>query len=120
MFFSQGDLMAFTFICPKGAIAEGGLGFFQAGKKNVLVVWPAGEDLKAYRGRCPDADVPLNEAKFDGRILTCPHHHWGFDVASGKCVTHTTAKTLHPYPVRVEGDEIQVDVGPVKAPRAPA
>jgi toluene monooxygenase system ferredoxin subunit len=27
---------------------------------------------------------------------------------------------LHPYPVRVEGGEIEVDVGLVKAPRAPA
>jgi toluene monooxygenase system ferredoxin subunit len=112
--------MAYTFICSKDAIVEGGIGFFQVGKKNVLVVWPAGDQLKAYRGRCPDADVPLNDATFNGRILTCPHHHWGFDVASGLCVTHATPKVLHPYPLRVEGDEIQVDIGPVRAPRPPA
>ena len=78
------------------------------------------DELKAYRGRCPDADVPFGDAKFDGKIITCPHHHWGFDCTSGKCVTHTTPKVLYPYPVRIEGDEILVDVGPAKKARPPA
>jgi toluene monooxygenase system ferredoxin subunit len=112
--------MAFTFICDAGAVQEGGMGFFLAGRKSVLLVWPTGGELRAYRGRCPDADVPLNESTFDGRIITCPHHKWGFDCASGKCVTHTTPKTLHPYEVRVEGAEIQVDLGPARAARPPA
>jgi toluene monooxygenase system ferredoxin subunit len=35
-------------------------------------------------------------------------------------VTHLVRNALHPYALRVEGDEIQVDVGPVKPARAPA
>jgi toluene monooxygenase system ferredoxin subunit len=35
-------------------------------------------------------------------------------------VTHIVRNALHPYAVRVEGEEILVDVGPIKAPRAPA
>jgi toluene monooxygenase system ferredoxin subunit len=34
-------------------------------------------------------------------------------------VTHVVRNALHPYPVRVEADEVQVDVGPAKAARAP-
>lgn len=112
--------MAFTSICDAGAVKEGGMGFFVAGKKSVLLVWPEGGELKAFRGRCPHADVPLNEATFSGQVVTCPHHQWGFNVASGKCVTHLVRNTLHPYPVRVEGSEIQVDVGPVRTPAPPA
>jgi toluene monooxygenase system ferredoxin subunit len=112
--------MAFTFICHTSAIAEGEMGFYQVGKKSVLLVWPVGSDLKAYRGRCPDADVPFTGASFNGKIITCPHHKWGFDCASGKCVTHMTAKVLHPYELRVEDDAIQVDVGPIRAARPPA
>jgi toluene monooxygenase system ferredoxin subunit len=112
--------MAFTSICPTSAVSEGGIGFFQAGRKSVLLVWPTGGELKAYRGRCPHADVPLNEATFNGQTVTCPHHQWGFDSTSGKCVTHLVRNALHPYPVRVEGAEIQVDVGSIKPPRAPA
>jgi toluene monooxygenase system ferredoxin subunit len=50
----------------------------------------------------------------------CKHHDWGFDCTSGKCVTHLVRNALHPYPLQVVGDEIQVDVGPVRPPRAPA
>ena len=93
------------------------MGVFRAGKKSVLVLWPEGGELKAFRGRCPHADVPLDEASFDGKTVTCPHHQWGFDGISGKCVTHIVRNELHPYPLRVEGGEIQVDVGPARPPR---
>lgn len=112
--------MAFTSICPTSAVSEGGMTLFQVGKKSVLLLWPTGGELKAYRGRCPPADMPLTDATFNGQVITCPHHQWGFDGTSGKCVTHLVRNTLHPYELRVEGDEIQVDVGPVKAARSPA
>jgi toluene monooxygenase system ferredoxin subunit len=106
--------MAFTFVCQTNAIAEGGMGLFKVGKKSVLVAWPTAGALQAFRGRCPHADVPLDEATFDGKTITCLHHNWGFDCTSGKCVTHLVQNKLHPYPVRVEGAEIQVDLGPAK------
>ncbi|XUM24295.1 Rieske 2Fe-2S domain-containing protein [Bradyrhizobium oligotrophicum S58] len=110
--------MAFTAVCPTSAMAEGGMGLYHVGKKSVLLLWPRGGELKAYRGRCPHADVPLTDATFDGRTITCPHHQWGFDGVNGKCVTHLVRNALHAYPLQVEGDEIQVDVGPVKPARA--
>ncbi|MGJ4956103.1 Rieske 2Fe-2S domain-containing protein [Bradyrhizobium sp. HKCCYLRH2015] len=110
--------MAFTAVCPTSAMTEGGMGLYQVGKKSVLLLWPRGGELKAYRGRCPHADVPLMEATFDGRTITCPHHQWGFDATHGKCVTHLVRNSLHVYPLQVEGDEILVDVGPVKLARA--
>ncbi|MBR1139280.1 MAG: Rieske 2Fe-2S domain-containing protein [Bradyrhizobium sp.] len=112
--------MAFTAICPTSAISEGGMGLYQLGKKSVLLLWPAGGELTAWRGRCPHADVPLTEATFDGKTVTCPHHQWGFDGASGKCVTHLVRNALHSYPLQVAGDEIQVDVGPLKPARTSA
>lgn len=112
--------MAFTTICATDAVGEGTMGLFFVGKKSVLLVWPAGGEIKAYRGRCPHADMPMDVATFDGKTVTCPHHQWGFDGGSGKCVTHLVRNALHPYPLQVEGDEIQVDVGPAKPARAPA
>ncbi len=109
--------MAFISVCAANAVGEGAMGLFQVGRKSVLLVWPAGGDLKAYRGRCPHADMPLSEATFDGKSVTCPHHQWGFDSASGKCVTHLVRNALHPYALRVEGEEIHVDVGTAKPAR---
>ena len=40
--------------------------------------------------------------------------------AETRRVTHLVRNALHPYDLRVEGDEIQVDVGPIKAARSPA
>ncbi|HEY6880060.1 MAG TPA: Rieske 2Fe-2S domain-containing protein [Polyangiales bacterium] len=110
--------MAFTAVCPASAVTEGGMGLFQVGKKSVLLVWPKGGALKAYRGRCPHADLPLNDATFDGKKITCAVHGWGFDCTSGKCTTHVNVRNvLHPYEVRVEEDEIWVDLGPAKVAR---
>ncbi|HET7539045.1 MAG TPA: Rieske 2Fe-2S domain-containing protein [Polyangiaceae bacterium] len=112
--------MAFTSVCPASAVSEGGMGIFHVGKKSVLLVWPKGGVLKAYRGRCPHADLPLSGATFDGKRVTCAEHGWGFDCVSGKCVTHVSVRNaLHPYEVRVEGEEVLVDVGPIKAARSP-
>ena len=112
--------MAYTSVCPADAVREGGMGFFRAGKKSVLVLWPTGGELAAYRGRCPHADVPLDEATFDGETVTCPHHAWGFSATTGKCVTHLVRNSLHNYPLRVEGGEIQVDLGPGRTVSASA
>lgn len=110
--------MAFTYICKTDAVAPGGMGLFQAGKKSVLLVWPQGGELKAYRGRCPHADMPLADvSSFNGKTVTCSHHNWGFDATSGQCVTHLVRNALHPYELRIEGDQIQVDLGPARAPR---
>jgi toluene monooxygenase system ferredoxin subunit len=109
--------MAFTPICNTSAVSEGGMGVFHAGKKSVLLLWPTGGELKAYRGRCPHADMPLDDASFNGKTVTCAVHQWGFDGVSGKCVTHFNVRNaLHAYPLRVEGDEVQVDVGPGRSP----
>lgn len=112
--------MAFTSVCPTSAVSEGSMGLFLVGKKSVLLVWPTGGELKAYRGRCPHADMPLADAAFDGRKVVCPHHQWGFDATNGKCVTHIVRNELHSYPLCIEGDEIKVDVGLVKPMRTPA
>lgn len=112
--------MAFTFVCQTSAVEEGGMGLFQVGKKSVLLLWPAGGALKAFRGRCPHADVPLTDARFDGQTVTCPHHQWGFDAANGKCVTHLVRNALHSYEVQVDDGEIHVDLGPAKAAKPSA
>ncbi len=106
--------MPYTPVCHKDAVAEGGMGLYQVGKKSVLLVWPKGGELKAFRGRCPHADMPLNDGCFDGQKVICPIHQWGFDGQSGKCVTHAHHSTLHAYPLQIEGEEIQVDLGAKK------
>jgi len=106
--------MTYTTVCRKDAIAEGGMGLFHVGRKSVLLVWPSGGALKAYRGRCPHADMPLEAECFDGQRVVCKIHQWSFDGDSGRCLSHAHPSKLHPYPLQFEGDDIQVDVGPLR------
>jgi len=104
--------MGFKYLCPAGAVSEGGMGIFQAGQTSVVLLWPAGGELKAYRGRCPPKDVPFDDkTTFDGKTIVCATDQWGFSASTGKCVTSITDHKLEPFELRVRGDQIQVDVG---------
>ena len=41
--------MAFTFVCHTNAVQEGGMGFFQVGRKSVLLVWPQAANSRLSR-----------------------------------------------------------------------
>jgi toluene monooxygenase system ferredoxin subunit len=104
--------MGFQSICRKDAVNEGGMGIFQAGQTPVVLLWPTGGELKAYRGRCPHKDVAFDEKTvFDGKTIVCATDQWGFSAASGKCTTSITDHKLEPFALRFKDDEVQVDVG---------
>jgi toluene monooxygenase system ferredoxin subunit len=104
--------MAFATVCEQQAVQEGQMALFRIGKRSVLLVWPQGGEVKAYRGRCPHQDIPLDNASFDGKTVMCGHHQWKMDATTGACVgrivTHKCA--LAPYAVRFEGSQVQVDL----------
>jgi toluene monooxygenase system ferredoxin subunit len=104
--------MAFVSVCEQAALQEGQMGLFRVGKRSVLLVWPRGGEVKAYRGRCPHQDIPLDNATFDGKTIICGHHQWKMDAATGACigriVTHKCG--LAPYAMRCEGEQVQVDL----------
>ena len=62
---------------------------------------------------CMHAGGPLNDGFIDEEkcMVTCPWHGWGYDLASGKCVTHPRqdvfAKTCT---VKIIENEIFVEV----------
>jgi nitrite reductase/ring-hydroxylating ferredoxin subunit len=74
---------------------------------------------------CPHAGAPICRGWVEGqvvcddqgkqtydhqtRVLRCPWHHWGFDLATGKAATPIPQR-LKIYPVRVEGEDILVQI----------
>ncbi|MGK3993549.1 Rieske 2Fe-2S domain-containing protein [Sorangium sp. So ce1024] len=102
--------MPFVSVCKAADVQEGRMGWFRVQRKSVLIVWPRNGELKAYRGRCPHQDVPLDTATFDGEHVVCGVHQWRFDGSTGRCVGARPC-ALHPYPLRVQDDELQVDLG---------
>jgi len=39
-----------------------------------------------YDSRCPHQVTNIPHLALAGKRLTCPKHHWAFDVTTGQCV----------------------------------
>ncbi len=54
---------------------------------------------------CKHMKASLKNGKVQNEIVTCPWHHWQYDLKTGQCLTSDKFK-LKTYAVEVEGDEI--------------
>jgi nitrite reductase/ring-hydroxylating ferredoxin subunit len=75
-----------------------------------VVLARVGEHVYACADTCPHRGGPLGEGQLTGSRLTCPWHGWMFDVRTGACLLPARGSAVATYPVRVEGDEIWIDV----------
>jgi toluene monooxygenase system ferredoxin subunit len=74
----------------------------------VVVVHVDGE-VHAYEDRCAHQEVPISEGRLEGCVMVCRAHEWRFDAKTGHGVNPEGA-FLGPIPVRVEGDDVLLDV----------
>jgi len=104
--------MALTPVCQSAQISEGSMELFRIGRKSVLLVWPKGGELRAYRGRCPHLDIPLEGAVLDQGAVVCGLHQWRFEANTG-CGKRPDghACELKAYPMKVVAGEVLVDLG---------
>jgi NAD(P)H-dependent nitrite reductase small subunit len=58
---------------------------------------------------CPHRGGPLGVSEVVDGIVSCPLHAWQFRVTDGQC-THMDGVKQACFPVRVEGDEIKVEI----------
>ena len=63
----------------------------------------------AINNICPHLGGVLHYGFLEGKVITCPLHLWEFDVKTGKCIWPGRER-IATYPVKVEGDDILVDV----------
>jgi nitrite reductase/ring-hydroxylating ferredoxin subunit len=64
----------------------------------------------ALDNTCAHRGGPLGEGSLDGSVVTCPWHGWKFDCRTGASLT-APGKSVASYPVRVEGNDILVELG---------
>ena len=70
--------------------------------------------IYAYADSCPHQKSRLSEGTLTDKILRCGTHHWEFDVCSGSGVNPRNA-CLKLFPIRVDGDDILVDIDDVRS-----
>ncbi len=66
-----------------------------------LFVYRLDDTLRVYDTRCPHQATPIPELALSGNVLTCPRHHWKFDITTGECIEHGN-RPLHQFEVKLE------------------
>lgn len=105
--------MGFQKACTLDEVWEGEMAEVEVGEHLVLLVGVEGGEVRAFQAVCPHQDIPLCEGKFDGRVLMCRAHQWTFDAKTGLGINPGDCK-LAQYPVKLDGEDVLVDVEGIK------
>jgi nitrite reductase/ring-hydroxylating ferredoxin subunit/alkylhydroperoxidase/carboxymuconolactone decarboxylase family protein YurZ len=66
-----------------------------------LFVYKDAKGWRVYDSRCPHQTTNIPHLALQGTTLTCPKHHWQFDIRSGECIAKGTS-ALRQWPTKVE------------------
>jgi 3-phenylpropionate/trans-cinnamate dioxygenase ferredoxin subunit len=101
--------MTFVRACSLDEIVDGKPLAVTVADVDVAVVRD-GDDFYAIRDECSHAAIPLSEGDLDGCLIECWLHGSTFDLRTGQPTTLPAFEPVPIYPVRVEGEELHVDV----------
>ena len=91
-----------------GEIPEGEGRPFEVDGRTIAVILDNGV-YYAIDDHCPHQGAPLCDGLIMDRTVTCTWHGWRFSLEDGGWLDSPRSKVrVDTYPVRVEGDEIQV------------
>jgi nitrite reductase (NADH) small subunit len=66
--------------------------------------------ISALDNVCVHRGGPLAQGHIEDGKVVCPWHGWQFDAATGQ-VGHNPATRTKVYPIKVEGDDVFVELG---------
>jgi nitrite reductase (NADH) small subunit len=91
-----------------GEIPEGEGRPFEVDGRAIAVILDRGA-YYAIDDTCPHQGAPLCDGIIMDKTVTCTWHGWRFSLEDGRWLDNPRSKlTIGSYPVRVEGDVIQV------------
>lgn len=77
---------------------------------NKIALFNVDGTFYAIADTCTHKGGPLSEGSLEGNTVTCPWHGANFDVCTGKNLTPPATAKVTSYNVRVEGDEVEVEI----------
>jgi 3-phenylpropionate/trans-cinnamate dioxygenase ferredoxin component len=101
--------MTFVRACGIGDVADGDVIAVDVEGVDVAVV-RAGDDFYAIDDECSHAAIPLSEGDVEGCEIECWLHGSRFDLRTGKPTGPPATEPVPIYPVKVDGDDVLVDV----------
>lgn len=92
-----------------GDIPDGsGLRFVH--ESNRIALFRVEGTVYAIGDRCSHAEASLSEGDLFGGEVECPLHGASFDLETGRALTLPATRPVPTYGVKVEGDEVFVEV----------
>jgi 3-phenylpropionate/trans-cinnamate dioxygenase ferredoxin subunit len=95
--------------CALDEIAEGGARAVEVDGVEIAVV-RSGDQVYAIHDECSHASVPLSEGDVEDGEIECWLHGSMFDLRTGKAVNLPATEPVPVYAVRIEGEDVLVDV----------
>lgn len=93
---------------PSMEIEEGRCKVYNAAEGGIAVFRIEGV-YHAIANTCVHMGGPLSEGDLAGHVVTCPWHHWSYDVRTGK-TTMSEAVGVKSFPVELRGEDVFVDI----------
>ena len=87
-------------------IPQGGVLAKTIGGEKVLLS-RRGSIVNCFQNACAHLGFPITDGEVEDGIITCPHHGFRYDLASGECLTAPEVQ-LQPHAVRVIGARVEV------------
>ena len=106
--------MPYIKVCSTAQLPPGRSHCFELDGKCIAVFNVAGTYF-AFDNYCTHERAPLSEGRVltdekGRRVVECPMHHAHFNILTGEPTALPAMDPIEVYPVRVEGDEVQVYV----------
>jgi 3-phenylpropionate/trans-cinnamate dioxygenase ferredoxin component len=101
--------MSFERVCALSDLKDQEPLAVTAGDTEVAVIRTEGE-LFAIRDQCSHAAIALSEGEVEDCTVECWLHGSTFDLRTGKPTTLPATEPVAVYPIRVDGDDVLVDV----------
>jgi 3-phenylpropionate/trans-cinnamate dioxygenase ferredoxin subunit len=99
----------FIFVANTTEIPVGQLKAVQVLGKHLLVCHTE-SGFYVVDDTCTHDDGPLADGWLEGNAIECPRHGARFDVTDGRVLCLPAAVPIKSYPVRIDGDEIKVNL----------
>jgi nitrite reductase (NADH) small subunit/3-phenylpropionate/trans-cinnamate dioxygenase ferredoxin subunit len=109
--YCEGAGMAeFVTVCKAAEVHEGQAKTVDVGGR-LIAVFCSGGQYHAIDDLCPHMGASLAGGYVENGVVTCPWHAWRFRLADGAWADNTRLR-IGCYPVRVEGEDLQIQVNP--------
>lgn len=73
-----------------------------------LAIYRVDGAFYATADKCTHAAALLSDGMLFGCLIECPLHNGRFDIRTGKAMTSPLTRDLPTYPIRVQGQDLEV------------